>query len=127
MRKLVIVLVALLTLCSCSMMQHATYSRGYLDSCVGNTRANIIRTLGPPTFTVYDGYGWKTLVYIGHKGIFAYTKDYERSVTDLPTAEFVFDEFGICQKVNVYNTGSVNAVSVYGTLAIIATFFLLFI
>ena len=108
-------------------MQHVNYSRGYIDSFVDQTRADVIRKLGPPTFVVNDGDGWKTLVYIGHNGIFGYSRDYERSVTELPTAEFVFDEYGICRKASAYNTGSVNALSVYGTLAFMATLLLLFI
>ena len=125
MKRFLILILSVIALASCSTVQHVNYSRNYVRSCEGRTRADLLRTFGPPSFVVNNGDGWKTYVYIGNKRIFAYTNDYERSVTDLPTAEFVFDQYGVCQKADVYNTGSANVVSVGATLALMGAFLIL--
>lgn len=119
MKKIVLTIISVLLLMSCSVTHKVRYNQQSLDSFVGYTHQEIVDELGAPTDDVSDGRDGYLLVYEGNKELFKYTSKYASKSGTLPKATFYMDSNGVCQRVRADNTDSLKITSVGGTIVLV--------
>ena len=119
MKRFLIILIFIISLCSCSTTQYVSYNPGVVNNYVGLSHHEIVELLGAPTREVSDGGSGYCLVYEGHRRLFSYSDKYASHSATLPTAQFFMTADGYCNRTLITNTQSVRTFSLGKTLLLL--------